>query len=273
MILALLLGACQPGEDSGGFVAPDWSFAFATTVTEYRAPGGGDPAAWATVVNRESEAPPWELEEAVGDCGLYGVRPWQACEPACEAGWSCSWDGVCTEAASPIDAGTITVGGLVVALVLEPSSAWVYYGYDFEPEPTGGEIFAEGDAIVASAAGAELAAFELETAGVAPLDSDLPCPIGEDHSGDLALSWTPGQAGDRVRLRLASANHGSQFPAILCETEDDGALTLDGELLAAWRRQSLPVPSWRLERNHVASDEVEGVAVTLTAQAVEGCSW
>jgi hypothetical protein len=272
VILLLLLLACQPGTDSG--LAPlDWSFAFEITVTEYRSPGGSDASAWASVDNRESEAPPWELERASGDCGFYAVRPWRDCDPACEVGSSCTWDGECVEASSPIDAGIISVAGLEVALVFEPSSEWVYYGYDFEPEPSDGEIFAQGDPITASAQGAQLPAFELETRGVAPLESDLPCPIQDDHSGDLSLSWTPGQVGDRVRLQLASANHGSQFPAVICETEDDGALTVDAALVQAWQDTWLPVPSWRLERIHEASGEVAGVPVELQAQALEGCSW
>jgi hypothetical protein len=225
------------------------------------------------VDNRETEPPPWDLAQAVGDCGYFEVRPWQDCDPACEVGGTCTWDGECIEASDPIDAGIVTVTGLTVDLVLTPMSEWVYYGYQFDPEPTDGEIFAEGDPIAARAAGAALPAFELETLGVAPLESDLPCPLPDDPTGDLSLRWTPGQAGDQVRLALTSANHGSQFPAVVCETVDDGALVVDAALVEAWRSQPLPVPSWRLERMHEVRGEVQGVPVALTAQAQEGCAW
>lgn len=270
LLLLLLLLACGPGADSG-FTPLDLSFAFTITVTESRAPGGGSPAAWATVSNRDGEAPPWELELAAGDCGFYGVRPLQDCDPTCETGTVCTWDGACVEPSPAIDAGVITVQGLAVDLALTPSSEWVYYGYDFEPEPSEGEIFGQGDPLVARAAGADLAPFELSTLGVAPLDSDLPCPLETDE--DLTVTWTPGQEGDRVVFRLASANHGNQFPAVICETQDDGALVVDGALLRAWRDESLPVRSWWLQRVHEARDAVSGVAVVFEAQAVEGCTW
>jgi hypothetical protein len=269
-LLALL--ACTPMPDTG-FSTPDWGFAFTVTISEYRSPGGGEGAAWASVDNRESEAPPWDLELAVGECGFYGVRPQQNCEPACEAGTVCSWDGDCLEPAAPIDAGDIAVDGLSVDLSLEPNGEWIYYGYEFEPEPSDGEIFDQGDMITASAAGASLPGFQLETLGVAPLSSDIPCPIDADYDDDLRVRWAPGQPGDRVRLSLSSANHGSQFPALICEAEDDGELTVDAALVAAWQDTSLPVRGWRMERLHQASDEVQDVPVTLQAQALEGCSW
>lgn len=273
MILLPMLLACQPASDTADLPALDWSFAFEITVAEVQSPGGGDAMAWATVDNREGEAPPWELEQSAGECGFYGVRPLQDCDPACEAGTTCTWDGACVEPTSPIDAGAITVDGLAVDLLLEPSSEWVYYGYSFEPEPDDGEIFDEGDVITASAAGAQLPAFTLETRGVAPISSDLPCPIDDGYDDDLEITWTPGQDGDRVRLSLSSANHGSQFPAVICDVEDRGALTVDAALVRAWQEASLPVRGWRLERVHEASGEVEGVPVSLRAQALEGCSW
>ena len=58
MILALILLGCGPGADSGGPAPIDWSFALEIAVTEYRASSGGSAAAWATVSNLVSEAPP-----------------------------------------------------------------------------------------------------------------------------------------------------------------------------------------------------------------------
>jgi hypothetical protein len=272
MFALILLLACQPDADTGG-PHLDWSFAFEIAVTEYRAPGSGDAAAWATVTNRESEAPPWELEQSAGDCGFFGVRPQQNCDPVCESGSTCTWDGECAEVTQAIDAGVITVTGLDVALALEPSSEWVYYGYDFEPDPSDGEIFDEGAAITASAAGAALPAFELETLGVAPLGSDLPCPLDASTGGDLIVGWTPGQPGDRVRLSLASANHGNMFPALICDVEDEGELVVSAALLEAWQDSSLPVWSWSLVRSHEGTAVVDGVDVVLAARAAEGCSW
>ncbi len=273
LILVALLAGCGPGTDSAGPSPLDWSFAFEVEVSEYRSPGGGDAMAWATVTNRESEAPPWELEEGAGECGFYGVRPLQNCDPACETGTVCTWDGECVEPTVPIDAGTITVAGLEVGLELTSSGDYVYYGYDFEPEPEDGEIFGEGDPITVQAAGADLGAFELETLGVAPLDSDMPCPLDAEDSDDLTLRWTPGQAGDTLRLELASTNHGSMFPAIVCEAEDDGELILEGGLLERWWDSALPGRSRGATCRRVGGGEVDGVAVRATARGVEGCSW
>jgi len=272
MLIALLL-ACQPSDDSGALPFLDWGFAFEVAVTEYRSPVDGSAVAWATVSNREGEAPPWDLEHSAGDCGFYGVRPQQNCDPSCEPGFTCSWDGECLEATIPIDGGVITVDGLEVGLSLEPSGEWVYYGYSFEPEPTDGEIFHPGATISAQAAGGTLAPFSLETLGVAALGSDLPCPLADDAGEDLAVTWTPGQPGDRVRLTLASSNHGSQFPAVICDVEDDGELVVAQELLQSWMSSSLPVWSWSLVRSHQGSGVVDGVDVVLSANASEGCSW
>ncbi len=272
MFLALLL-ACQPSDDSGALPALDWGFAFEVAVTEYRSPVDGSAVAWATVTNRESEAPPWELESSAGDCGFYGVRQQQNCDPSCDPGFTCSWDGECLEATVPIDGGVITVDGLEVDLILEPSGEWVYYGYSFDPDPSDGEIFQQGDTIGAQATGGTLSPFSLETRGVAALEADLPCPLADDASDDLRVRWSPGQPGDRVRLTLASSNHGSQFPAVICDVEDDGELLVAQDLLERWMSSSLPVWSWSLVRTHAGAVVVDGVDVVLSANAREGCSW
>ena len=132
---------------------------------------------------------------------------------------------------------------------------------------------AQEDGITAQAAGAALSPFELETVGVAPLGSSLPCPLEPVPGDEVSVTWSPGQAGDRVRLSLASANHGSMFPAVICDTEDDGELVVAASLVESWLDSRLPVWSWRLVRTHAGTAVVDGVEVRLSANATEGCSW
>lgn len=274
MIFLWLLVACSPEPvDSGGSWLVDGDFAFEIEITEWVSPEDGSGSAWATVSNRELEADAWELEQRVGDCGYFEVRPYRACDPVCGSGFTCTWDGECVEASIPVDAGVIEVDGLAVELVLEPTSEWVYYGYDFDPEPTDGQLFDEGAVLTAVAEGADLAAFSVEGLGVAPMDTDLECPPSLNAANDLALSWTPGSQGDTVQFTLQSGNHGGQFPALRCETEDDGALTVDAELISAWLGEDRPVDSWSLTRSHEGRVEVDGLEVVLSASGVTGCSW
>ena len=84
-----------------------------------------------------------------------------------------------------------------------------------------------------TSSGGDTPALDLAAHGVADLQADEWAQIlvpGED----MKLSWEPedgAQAGGRIRIQMDTGWHGSaSLTSIVCETADDGELTIPAEL-------------------------------------------
>jgi hypothetical protein len=188
--------------------------------------GGDGFGGWISAWFWDAPAAPVErLVERVGDCALYDHPLSTECEVPCTG----FCDGTeCQPWPDRMSAGTIELTGLLTDFTLVPTD----YGYSIDPYPEGGDYFASDAAIVASAAGDDVEAFTMVSRGVAPLIAPAAMQI-DLHSGQaFELTWTPDSDGARIQLALRIGWHGAPYrQMLLCETEDDGSLTIPVALI------------------------------------------
>ena len=278
MLMAGLLacGDASPADDiDAGSVGDAGSAAmiFEIIISEYRGVGDATGYAYATVYNPFRGDGSWTVAASAGDCVFNQPQPYDFCDPACVLPEHCGADGECHPGIEPQSAGDIVVSGLRSALTLVVEGPYFYYLPEFDPEPEAGDLFDSGDAIVASAAGADVASFEVATTGVADLVTPLPCDLALVADHDLEVTWTPAGAGDTIELVMQSGNHGLQFSSIVCTTADDGSLTVAASLIAAFLADWRPVEAWRLSRYRDGHAQVGDVDVELRAISTSGCSY
>jgi hypothetical protein len=174
----------------------------------------------------------WELVRQEGDCRLLKPRT-PFCEIPCTSGAVCVEDDSCMAEPNKIEAGTMTVSGLTTSKGSDPVTVNplnYYYqviGLVYPP-------FAEGDVVTVSAAGSESSPpFTLQAYGVAPLkmlnEMVIPCGDGDP----VALSWEPPATniGSRIHVLVDITYHGGTKAKIECDTDDDGSLTISGDMM------------------------------------------
>lgn len=161
-----------------------------------------------------------------GECSVWVHPAPGLCDPACSTGF-CTAQGSCEPWPANRSAGTITVTGLAAPLTFVPST----WGYESQPAQPA-DLFGTGAAITVSAPGDDAPGFTLTATGVAPLVADLTYLTLEDGV-DVEVTWEPAQSG-RVQLMLLAGWHGAPWEAmLLCESDDDGVLTIPGDLVTA----------------------------------------
>ena len=244
--------------------------------------------AFVSVSNPPADEMPQATRVRVGDCRFVKPDTPGQCDPFCAWPGFCGSDNVCVEGLPQLWAGDIALTGLETkcALPVVLSGTYQYYGGYCEdpahpgqvPDPsyTPTDVFAAGATRTAVAAGGtDLPAFSLSTLGVEPVVSDLACKTFALVPGQsLHVTWSPStQAGDRVSFELISANHGTQFGHVECETADTGALTVDASLVDLHLAEFNPVPSWRLARFHVGAIDVGDVRVEFEARSQISCGY
>ena len=165
---------------------------------------------------------------AAGDCVvLKGDRtePFN-CDPECEPGELCV-DGECVPYPEVAPAGTISVSGIAEEQVLEPDgSGWYPMSWDIPAD-----LFGPADEVSVTAAGGVTPAFTMSAQGVSDLQSQ-PNAHGFEPGEDYTIEWEADPASPgRIQVILATGWHGSvDLTTIYCETEDDGEITISGEL-------------------------------------------
>lgn len=210
----------------------------------------------------------------VGQCRFHRPDPPKFCDPPCEPGMVCRWtDGTCRESIPPLSAGDIVVEGLKSAVTIIPETRYFYYNPHFDPEPANGDLFDEGDLITAHAPGGNVPPFNVETVGVAAVDTELPCPQQLEADMPLVVTWVPGTQGNPVTFEMRSGNHGNMFPSIHCEAADTGELEVDGALIAEYLLDWRPVELWSLSRASAGKTQVEGFSIQLVASTSTNCSY
>ena len=145
-------------------------------------------------------------------------------------------DDVCHDWPTYRDAGRITISGTTTEATLTFSSGY----YAVSPFPLPDDLFAPGDAVTATAQGADVPAFTAEATGVATLEPELQGACANEvtftRGQDNEITWAQPVAGARVRLRIPSVNRGHGLPPqglIECEGADTGRMRIGSALLAA----------------------------------------
>jgi hypothetical protein len=207
----------------------------------------------------QAQVPTASMLASQGECEIWTHPLAQAsCDPPCAGGY-CAATDECVPFPMLADAGTITVTGLTEALSFTSGEL----GYQPDPEFPPEDLFAAGAAIVAEAPGAAADGFTLEATGVptlvADLDLEFDTTLVLEDGVDREIRWTAEDAGT-IQLGLQVGWHGAAYEALLlCEADDDGSLTIPGDLVTSFPRASNGMEqhgSWiaRVTRDTVATD-------------------
>lgn len=165
-----------------------------------------------------------------GECSLL-TKPALFCDPPCGSGTTCSGDGSCIAYPTSQDVGTVTIEGLKVETVIEPSTTGFYTNPAQPALPHPG--FEEGAAITLHAQGGVLEPFTLQGLGTTALElSSEELSVSADQP--LSVSWTVADEPDeqRVLLKLEFNRHGGTPTWIECHAPDTGSFEIPAELVS-----------------------------------------
>jgi hypothetical protein len=171
------------------------------------------------------------LEEvmSIGECKLLR-RNNPYCDPGCEPGTTCDWDGECVPYPANQDLGTLTIRGLANPVAMEPVFPGNTYFDTSLPDPP----YTPGELVTLEMPGGVYGPATLYGVGVEPLvalDEEWLVEGGRD----LVVHWEP-PTGDVVRSEVAMSLtidlHGVTPGSLACVFEDDGEGHVSGEILA-----------------------------------------
>jgi hypothetical protein len=199
--------------------------------------------------------------ETIGDCDvLRRNNPY--CNPSCEPGFTCDYDGECIPFPENKDVGTVTIRGLAELLAMEP----VVPGNRYFDTTLTDPLFAPGDAIFLDADGADLPGFLLEGVGSDVLELPDETTIVIEDGQPILVEWpAPTTATDAsVRLELSIDQHGNSPVKIECELDDTGSAELPAAIAEALLTAGVSgYPNATLSRGTVDSAPVGDVCVEL----------
>ncbi|MBM4396793.1 MAG: hypothetical protein FJ087_14015 [Deltaproteobacteria bacterium] len=201
-----------------------------------------------------------KVEKTDGPCTLFR-RVSDVCIPACTPGLVCASD-TCVPAPAPLDAGTITVTGLVkpVSMVLKGGTYW---DTDFDVPP-----FEPGARVELSASGAAVPAFALQGEGV-PLIEIPGSVITVGPDDPLAVTWTAAPGPWRVYLSINIDQHGHTPLTLRCEVEDTGSFTIPESLKKALLDDNplQGAPTCTIQRRTIDSTDVTQGCIELSVRS------
>jgi hypothetical protein len=210
-----------PLDDAGG-EDPGYGIDLAGALRLFEYPVGG-----AGVVAFLGEpAQPLEVEVArVGDCSIYTHAGEDPCARTCSYG-RCN-PGECQHA-EHLTSGDIHVDGLNHSLEVVDSEL----GYLVAPAPAS-DLFDDDAVVTATSDGGDVEPFTVSARGVAPLEVEASSWALVDGE-DFPVSWTASDdAAARIQIALRVGWLGVPYQMmLLCETADDGDLTIPGALIA-----------------------------------------
>lgn len=239
LVVGLVAGACGCNND----VACDPSVGDATvrvgTFEVELVAAARDTAAYTSVGGLVHDGPTpetlvWETAASAGDCTLLTPRV-PFCSTPCGGSAACVEDETCEPYPAKQDVGTVWVSGLshggssaAIELTSSESNYQIPSGVTLAYPP-----FAEGDAIDLSSDGSAFACgFTMSARGIPPLVVTTTTLALADGTA-LDLAWTPpaDPAAATVAIKLDISHHGGTKGKIVCETADDGALTIAATLI------------------------------------------
>ncbi len=208
-----LAGPCGLDQDFGGFLVSD---------------GGDDTSCDGSVA--DGVVPITILEEigSEGDCRLMR-RNNPHCDPACDPGQTCDWDGECVAYPAKQDLGSVTLGGLVQPVEMEPVFPGNTYYDTSLPHPA----MTPGELITLKMPGGTYGPLRLYGVGVDPL-SDLQEVWSIESGEELVVTWKAPTTEPRRSEVFMSVNidqHGTSPGTLVCVFEDDGEATVPAALL------------------------------------------
>jgi hypothetical protein len=175
----------------------------------------------------------WEVTHREGDCVYYTQVVEGNCDPLCDPDGQRPWTAWCTPADVCEDfpgtrpAGTIRVTGTKVALTFQPGAEGKY-GSTAGPA----DLFDPGDTVTAAADGGQTAAFSLAVDAPEVLQPAITCLPALQAGQDYAVTWQPpATGGSFIRYFMIAFKHSGHSNMVVCETEDDGSLTVPASMI------------------------------------------
>ena len=157
--------------------------------------------------------------ETAGDCTLWRKEN-LFCDPSCDPGYTCNFDGECVVYPTGQELGVVTVDGLLAEVSMDPTVPGNTYFNTSVPNPP----WTPGALVTLQSGGGAYDPFTLY--GVAPdafAMEDLAWQLTE--GSDLALTWTPPVTTTRTKVRVSMNidQHGTTPVSAVCWFDDDGA--------------------------------------------------
>ncbi|MEZ4398391.1 MAG: hypothetical protein R3B06_00125 [Kofleriaceae bacterium] len=213
----------------------------------------------------------WDSQLTDGDCQLLTPRA-----PFCPAGCGsdvCVADGVCEAHGVKQDVGTVHVAGVSTTAGASEFDLRLTSGGTYQVPGTVSLAYpgvTDGGAVTVTASGSAFTpAFTATAAGISPLVVTNPeLRLARDEA--KAVAWAPGSATDtRIVIELDISHHGGLRGKIVCDTADDGALTLSGPMISALLDLGTAgFPTIKLTRTSVGSALTTAGRVDLTVASL-----
>ena len=163
-----------------------------------------------------------------GTCALLGPRQ-LFCDPACTAlGETCGTEGVCVEAPTKQDAGTVTVTGMNTDVSVSPNSITSDYSLVIQdPNPA----FNAGANLVLQAEGGVFSPFSLNGKGPSPMTTTA-TSVTVERGNPVTVTWDAGNVdGTQVHILLDVNVHGARTGWIVCDAADTGSFEIPEALV------------------------------------------
>lgn len=244
-------GACPMETDQGGFIVQS---------------GGSGTGIDGAVANGVVPQSVLEELQAEGDCRLLR-RNNPFCDPACEPGETCDWDGECIPYPSNQDLGTVTFKGLGGSITLEP----VFPGYTYFDTSLSTPPWTSGELVTLEMPGGTYGPQTLHGVGVDPLV--VIDEMWEVEAGrDLTVSWEPPTAAvvrSEVGMVISVDQHGTTPGTLYCTFEDTGTGTVPAAIVDGLIDSGVTgFPSGQLERRTIdRADLSDGGCMDLRLSA------
>lgn len=196
-----------------------------------------------------------------GGCTIWR-RENPFCDPGCEPGYTCAFDGTCVPYPTAQDLGVVEVFGLSSAVAMEP----VTPGYTYFDTSLANPPWEPGALVTVASGGGAFAPFQLygvAPASLAPVSMDWLVVEGEP----LAVAWDApaGPVRTEVALTLRLDQHGTTPSSVECVFDDDGSGEVPADVLAELMSRGVTgFPAGDLVRRTVDSAEVGEGCVDLT---------
>lgn len=207
------------------------------------------------------------LEELLsdGDCKvLRRNNPY--CDPACDPGTTCDFDGTCVEYPANQDLGTVSVSGLSKAVSMEAVFPGNTYYDTSLPHPA----CTAPDVLTLSMPGGTYGPAELHALCPEPYDVTGNLWV-IDPSADLVVSWpvpTTSVVRTEMALSLSIDQHGVSPSVLRCVFADDGEGTVSAAALAELVSVGVTgFPTGTLTRRTVDSAPAGAGCMEFTAEA------
>lgn len=163
-----------------------------------------------------------------GDCVLLR-RNNPHCEPACDPGQTCDWEGECIAYPSNQDLGVVTIDGLAQPVEMEPVFPGNTYFDTTLPHPA----MTPGELVTLRMPEGTYGPARMHGVAVDPL-TGLAEEWSIEAGVDLELTWdatVTSPARSEVWVSVNIDQHGVSPGTLFCTFEDDGAGTVSGALI------------------------------------------